>query len=304
MGLDVLRGPGLAVFVVFAVVLLSPATALAFGPAAHLETGLEVIAQAGALAAAVGSLIRRHRDDFLRGILAADREVAKNAVSYRLHTHNWQRAFALLRGTRDESESAFFLGYVCHLAADVVSHNYFVPAKITESYASRVARHVYWEMRFDARVRERAGPELLRALGVNAKVHRRFLAEVLPGNLIGPRLNVRLTGIALRVQRAKAYRLASAYLDRGSRLLLPPEEEAEVWRLAVDAQLSVLDGLSGARIAGMDPRGIWSIRLGRTLRQRLRRMDLDKTSSRDEIDLTIANACEYFRGLVSASVEG
>ena len=43
-------------------------------------------------------------------------------------THQWQRARKLLDDARSDEEYALSVGFVSHLLADVIAHNYFVPA--------------------------------------------------------------------------------------------------------------------------------------------------------------------------------
>lgn len=46
-------------------------------------------------------------------------------------SHCWSTAQRMLQGVRDDSEAALATGYCCHLLADIVAHNYFVPAHET-----------------------------------------------------------------------------------------------------------------------------------------------------------------------------
>ena len=289
-----------ASLLVAAFVILLPGHAYAFGPIAHVDMGVELIGQAAALGA-IGTIMRRFRRDFLRGTIAADREMARSLAPWDRHSHNWDRAFAMYRAAPGDPERAFFLGYVCHLAADAVAHNYFVPAKLAQSFEKRLAAHVYWEMRFDARVREHCGVGALRALKDNAADHRRFLRSVVPGNLIGPRLNVGLTGIAMGVQRGRAFGAASAFADRRSRLELSDAEADEVRRLAVKAQMSVLSMLDHAPIVGVDPRGLSSIRLGRRVRRELKAIAVHGGPLDSETTRLLDGTLASFRALVESS---
>ena len=48
----------------------------------------------------------------------------------RRHSHNWSTGFGLLSAARGSEEQAFALGYLAHLGADVVAHNFFLPARL------------------------------------------------------------------------------------------------------------------------------------------------------------------------------
>lgn len=289
-------------FITLAILVLMPVPALAFGPVAHVDMGLEILAQAGGLGTGLGTLLNRFRREFLLGTLGPDRVVAKNLAPYAWHSHNWDRAFRNLQETRDESEKAALMGWLCHLAADVVAHNYFVPTKMAECYGSRLAQHTYWEMRFDARFRHRIGPLHLKDLGFSEPEHRRFLKRVLPASMLGGRLNFGLTGLALRVQEGRAFTRLGNYLDRRSRLVLSHKESNEVRQMAMDAQMDVLDNLSDSRVIRLDPRGLSSLKAGRRMRSQLRFMDVRRPSTTPEIIRIAFSANRHFRESMESSL--
>jgi hypothetical protein len=291
-------------FLVVASIVLIPATALAFGPVAHVDLGMDLVAHAIGIGTGVFALIRDHQRDFLRGTLGPDREVAKNLAPYLKHSHNWNRAFLRYRDAPDAAGRSFFLGWLCHLAADAVSHNYLVPLKTVESHRSVFASHVYWEMRFDARARTRGGDWALKTLGLDEKEHRRFLATVVPGNVLGPRFNVRMTGLAIRVQRALAFRKASAYVDRESRLRLTEEDEDDVRRLAFEAQLGLLKKLERSPVVRLDPRGTVAISLARRIRRQLRALVRRMGEPNPEAARVVAQSRQYFRSRLAAAIRG
>ena len=279
---------------------LIPGSAWAFGPITHVDLGLEVLAQAGVLAAAISRLIRNRSQAFLLGTLGPDRVVAKNLVPYARHSHNWERIFRLLAETRDEEERAALLGYLCHLAADAVAHNFFVPSKLAESWRFAIARHTYWEMRLDGRVRNGARTIVLKRLGFDDPEHYRFLSRVIPPTWLGTRVNAELTGMALRVQDGPAFDRLERFLDRRSALPLTDAESADVRRLAIAAQMDALERLQLAPVTGLDPRGLRALREAAALRRQIRRGG----QSDDVIAATLRSARRQFREAVEALAPG
>jgi hypothetical protein len=280
--------------VFFAIVML-PLPALAFGPIAHVDMGLDVITEAVGMASGTWAAIRAHQREFLRGTLGPDREVAKNLATYERHSHNWDRFFLQLENAASDAQRAFYLGCLCHLAADAVAHNYFVPMKMVESHRARFASHIYWEMRFDARTRQRGSRQALKALEMNTREHRKFLETVVPGNLLGPRFNVRMTGLAMRVQRAMAFQAVSGYVDRESRLGLADDDATDVRRLALAAQVSLMHGPSRAAVVGMDARGEETLALAGRLRRHLRDLVRRKGEPNPEAAALVADSRAHFR---------
>jgi len=294
------RGIWTLLLLLFAIVLL-PVPALAFGPVAHVDMGLQILAHAAVAGTLVGRVIQRHRDAFLRGTVDPDRVLAKNLAPYERHTHNWDRVLGLLDGARSDRERAAFLGQVCHLAADVVAHNYFVPAKMAESFRFPMARHAYWEMRFDTRVRARGGVNPGgAALGWCRPEHERFLADVLEPTVLGTGFNVRVTGLALDWQRQPVFDRAGALWDRAARTELADDEVDAVRRMAIDAQVVALATLGNGPLFQVDPRGLEPLRRSAAIRRELRGLRRDMSWA--EIYRRVEESRDAFRSLVSSAV--
>lgn len=136
---------------VFAVSFIGlPQTAFAWGTGAHVDFGLTILSNLALLAPAIRALLKRHPQDFLYGNLAADTVIGKNLARDEEHVHNWEVGIKLFDFTEDDAGKAFVYGYLSHLAADTVAHNYFVPKKRVDSFRSITSGHAYWELRYDS----------------------------------------------------------------------------------------------------------------------------------------------------------
>jgi len=101
---------------------LIPSTAFAWGPLTHMYLGSEIYYFASLLPVGVAELIRRYRQDFLYGNMMADIVIGKKYMSKSKNTHSWDVATGLLEESATDSDKAFSLGYLSHLAADTVAH--------------------------------------------------------------------------------------------------------------------------------------------------------------------------------------
>ncbi len=103
------------------------------------------------LGAALQQLLRRYPMEYLYGCIGADITLGKKYTrAMQAHCHSWEIGWQIVGAAQSEGERAFGYGYLSHLAADVCSHNHFVPTQLVVSYRSRALRHVYWEARFDS----------------------------------------------------------------------------------------------------------------------------------------------------------
>jgi hypothetical protein len=251
-------------------VWLLPAPAWAWGPAAHLDFGLTALEHLALLAPAVAALLRRYSDDFLYGSLAADITIGKNLSPWHLHCHNWQVGFAVLDRAEREDTQAFAWGYLAHLAADSVAHNYFVPYKLVESYPRRGAGHTYWEVRFDTRVSHEAWT-LAKRLSTRAHPeHDQHLRALLRGPLFSFAVQKQIfTGFVAFTRLLRERHLAEA-LDRRSQRQLSDEEVAETNGLCVARVIDLLAHGRTAACVQADPTGLRNLRIAGEVRDRLR----------------------------------
>lgn len=112
--------------------------------------------------------IRRFPDLLLAGACLPDVSLFSGWVRSEplAKTHQWSMAHQLLNHVRDDGEAALATGYCCHLLADVVAHNYFVPAhERLWLNPSHIAVHAAAEWAMDAHLAPQlfARPERLMA---------------------------------------------------------------------------------------------------------------------------------------------
>ena len=126
--------------------------ALAWGPAVHTVIACNILEQAAAILPAVAEIIRAYPLEYVYGNLAADFFVGKGQKKKEGHSHNWETGFRCLREAEDDREASYAYGFISHLAADVVAHNYFVPNLLCQASTWKRMGHLYWEARADHRV--------------------------------------------------------------------------------------------------------------------------------------------------------
>jgi len=139
-----------ALAVVGVVVLLVPEHLYAWTPATHIFLGKSVLAELHQLAPAVAELLRAFPFDFLYGNIAADSSIAKSYAPVSRHCHHWHVGQEIYDHAPNDALRAFGLGYLAHLSADTVAHNYFVPRQLALTSSTSSVGHAYWEARFEA----------------------------------------------------------------------------------------------------------------------------------------------------------
>ncbi|SFL77937.1 Zinc dependent phospholipase C [Desulfomicrobium norvegicum] len=142
----------MALLFAFLLLILLPGEALAWGPGVHMAIGNHVLTHLHLLAPAVAAVLTAHPEQFLYGCLSADIFIGKGSKFTPSHSHNWDTGKALLRQAEDGKAQAYAYGYLSHLAADVIAHNYLVPNMLGFSAGRGKFAHTYVEMLADLQV--------------------------------------------------------------------------------------------------------------------------------------------------------
>lgn len=125
---------------------LIPESVWAWGPEIHYFLGSRLL-ELGLVGGTAGQLIGRHSKQFLYGNVIADIVVGKSFLEQEDHSHHWSIDERLQQAVGNDQEEAFAQGIRCHLAADTIAHNVFVPDWNGQFFPSTRTGHIYWEMR-------------------------------------------------------------------------------------------------------------------------------------------------------------
>jgi len=136
----------------FAIVLLLPGEALAWGPGVHTAAARFVLANLDLVHPSAAALIAQFPSAYLYGCLSADFFVGKGTRIRPGHSHNWDAAARLAAHADTPHLAAHALGYMSHLAADVLAHNYYVPGVMARTALPAGLAHAYVEAQADSRL--------------------------------------------------------------------------------------------------------------------------------------------------------
>lgn len=254
---------------VIAFILLWAEPAHAWGPVTHIALGVQVLATVITPDHPLQASLLSQPEVFLYGSLAPDIVQGRRLQSrLRRHSHNWGTGTGLLRVARGAEERAFALGYLAHLAADVVAHNFFLPIRFIGNFSSAVASHLYTEARFDS-FHDRGHRELLvKLMNANFKPLHKMLDRAIDSPLVSFATHRAVFEGGLKRIR-EFHRVIEA-------LGGPDESERADVPLFCDASCgaieSALDDPAGAPVCRFDPMGAQAIRSAIELRGDLRRL--------------------------------
>jgi len=130
-------------------------------------------------------LLAEYPWDYLYGCISADIFIGKGRKRRDNHCHNWSIGQKMLARVREGSCQAFTFGYLSHLAADIIAHNFYVPNQLyLTPFTSRVG-HLYWELVSDRYIEDKYWTLASEVLEQdNNRDNDRFLQEIIPDRFI------------------------------------------------------------------------------------------------------------------------
>jgi len=255
--------------VVAALVLLVllPATAHAWTPGTHIYLGESVLANLDQLPAAIADLLRTYPFDFLYGNIAADTSMAKKYAPVGRHCHAWHVGQEIFDLAHTEALRSFGLGYLSHLAADTVAHNFFVPRQLVLTSSTAALGHSYWESRFETHLGDayaRTAKEVILKDHAPSDEH---LDQILSPTLFSHGINRRLFRGMVHLTESQSWQFAFQLILESTRWDLPNEDVERHMAVAFEYVMELL-GEKDAAARRLDPAGDQALRMAKQMRRR------------------------------------
>lgn len=254
-----------------AVIALLPSPAYAWTPGTHVFLGDAVLRSLEILPAAIAALLRAHPLDFLYGSIAADTSIAKKYAPAGRHCHSWAVGLEILDRADDEPLRAFGLGYLAHLAADAVAHNYFVPRYLVLASKTSGLGHSYWESRFETHLGEgysRRARELIVLDHARSDGH---LDRILSPTIFSTTTNRRIFRGMVYVTDTESWQRIFQLAADASRWDLPDPEVARYLTRSYEYVMDLLARMDDAEVRALDPAGDAALRQAVSVRRDARR---------------------------------
>jgi len=241
----------------------------AWSPGTHIFLAQNVLASAHLLPPTVADLIRAFPFDFLYGNIAADSSIAKNFAPVSRHCHHWHVGQEIHDLAPTDALRAFGLGYLAHLAADTVAHNYFVPRQLAVTSSRSGLGHAYWESRFETHLGEgyaHTAKEVIQLDHTPADAH---LDQIISPTIFSVRTNRRIFRGMVHLVETRSWQRAFRMARNHSRWDLPEEDVEQHMALSYEFVMEML-GDDRPLARRLDPAGAEPLRAAQLLRREAR----------------------------------
>ncbi len=260
------RGAGLVVAALLLVALL-PHPAYAWTPGTHVFLGEAVIRSVSLLPPAVADLLRAFPYDFLYGSIAADTSIAKKYAPAGRHCHSWTVGLDVLDSARDEPLRAFALGYLSHLAADAVAHNFFVPKQLAVTSSTSSLGHSYWESRFETHLGVDFSRKARELILIDHSASDSLLDRVLSPTIFSTSTNRRIFRGMVVVADTESWQRIFQLMKDNSRWDLEDDDVNRYLERSFDYIVDFLRRVDGSEPYRFDPSGDRRLRAAKRVRR-------------------------------------
>ena len=261
-----------AVVAALGVLCLTPDVAWAWTPGTHVFLGEAILRSLALLPGNIAELLGAFPYDFLYGSIAADTSIAKKYAAAGRHCHSWTVGMEILDRARDESMRAFSLGYLAHLAADVIAHNFFVPRQLAVTSTTAALGHSYWENRFETHLGEgsaRRARELILLDHSRADGH---LDRILSPTIFSTPTNRRIFRGMVRVTDMESWQRIFQLAKEHSRWDIPDPEVSAYLARSFDFIVDLYQRMDASEAWKFDPAGEHQLRLAKQVRRETLRL--------------------------------
>jgi len=259
--------------VILAIVAIAftPHVAHAWTPGTHVFLGEAVMRSLALLPPAVAALLREFPRDFLYGSIAADTSIAKKYAPVGRHCHSWNVGMEILDRARDEPLRAFALGYLSHLAADSIAHNYFVPTQLAITSSTSGFGHSYWESRFETHLGSECARRARELILVDHSRSDGLLDRVLSPTIFSTPTNRRIFRGMVIVADNESWQRIFQMMTEKSRWDLPDADVGRYLARSFDFVMDLLIRMDRAEPFRFDPSGHDALRLAKRVRRQVLR---------------------------------
>lgn len=252
-------------------IAIAPRAAHAWTPGTHVFLGEAVLRSLALLPAGIAALLQEFPYDFLYGSIAADTSIAKKYAPAGRHCHSWNVGMEIFDGARDEPLRAFGLGYLAHLAADSVAHNYFVPKQLAITTSTSGLGHSYWESRFETHLGTECARRARELILIDHSRSDGLLDRVLSPTIFSTPTNRRIfRGMVIAADNESWQRIFHLMKER-SRWDLADEDVGRYVGRSYDFVMDLLMRMERAEPYKLDPSGDHALRMAKRLRRQVLR---------------------------------
>lgn len=253
--------------------LVFTSDAHAWGVGMHLSLGLKVLESLQFIAPAIAEVLRAFPHDFLYGSISADIFIGKGQRQRSDHCHNWSVGHQLFSLSAKNSECAFAFGYLTHLAADVIAHNFYIPNQLYLTPTTKRLGHIYWEHRSDVFIRREVWGLAKKVVRSHSPICDLFLIASVKNRGLPFKAKKKIYCHTINFFNLKKWQNTVRRLSKNSRWEVCPEYIYFLHDLSFNLILDFFDRGKDAVCLRFDPVGTENLKFAKRMRKTIKRIE-------------------------------
>jgi hypothetical protein len=163
---------------------------------------------------------------------------------------------------------AFALGYLAHLAADSIAHNYFVPKQLAVTSSTSALGHSYWESRFETHLGSECARRARELILIDHSASDGLLDRVLSPTIFSTPTNRRIFRGMVIVADNESWQRIFQLMTENSRWDLADADVGEYLARSYDLIIDLLRRMDRADAFRLDPSGDHALRMAKQVRRK------------------------------------
>jgi hypothetical protein len=170
-------------------------------------------------------------------------------------------------------EKAFTYGYLSHLAADTVAHNYYIPNMLYTTSTTKRFGHLYWEFRSDSYTEKRHWKIAKEIITHRNRKNDLFMAQTVPSRIFSFTTRKRIYSSTIHLYDLEQWRRTVDLVNDNSRWEIPRGYIESLKKLSFCLTIDFLTNPAQATCLHYDPVGSDNIRAAKKMRRLVKRLN-------------------------------
>jgi len=248
-------------------------SAWAWGVGIHIAQGAFILDHLPLLLTPIRDLLQNYPVDFLYGCISADIFIGKGSRRRDDHCHNWSIGQKMLAEARTPLEQAFTYGYLSHLAADTVAHNFYIPNQLYMTSTTRKIGHLYWEYRSDSFTEKKHWKLARDVIESHDPRTDFFIRDTVPSRILSFKTKKRIYSTTIRLYDLEHWHQTVNLISQNSRWQVTREYITFLKKLSFYLTLDFLKNTENALCLKYDPVGSENLAAAKKRRRLVKKLN-------------------------------
>ena len=242
-------------------------SAYAWGAGIHMKEGVFILDNLKLILPHIADILKAFPYDYLYGCISADIFIGKGHKRRDDHCHNWSIGQKMLKYADSNETNAFSYGYLSHLAADVIAHNFYIPNQLYLTSSTKRFGHIYWEFRSDEYIEKKYWKIAKTVINRHNHHNDEFMQDIIKKKIISFNTKKRLYSHSINVNDIMLWQKAVTMVSKSSRWDVEKKYIEFLNRLSLNMVVSLLKNPYSSLCLKYDPVGTDNLTSSKRIRR-------------------------------------